>query len=234
LDGRELFTDGGSLTYDKGNPYRRCIASTSGHSGLFPSSADGLLREEFLSKYAPAKATITDTKISENFDAVTCSQSLRNGALTAQRRFIVPSSKQVAIIDRISISTKQEGEHWVARFLLGPDIDVATSIHGIHVLSKEETIGHLYLSTDAEVKITYGQVDPAYKGWASKRFGEVVPATCLDIKMSSEKYVIMFSTTRIENIRDLDINIRNELSDEGITIANRFSAITSLSQSSNL
>ena len=48
---QDILIDGGSYLFDRTDPFRRCIASSLGHSGLFLKEFDGLLRREVLRKF---------------------------------------------------------------------------------------------------------------------------------------------------------------------------------------
>jgi len=98
---RDVLIDGGSYNYDRGDPHRRCVESSLGHSGLFLKECDGLLRSEFLRKLGPVSGKIERFEESGDGVRVSCRYSMRNGRISFIRKIFVCWPDEVAIVDYI-------------------------------------------------------------------------------------------------------------------------------------
>ena len=75
----DVVIDGGSYLYDTTDPYRRCIASSLGHSGIFLKEFDSLLRKEVLRKFGPVSGKIERFEEDDAGVRVRCQYLVRDG-----------------------------------------------------------------------------------------------------------------------------------------------------------
>lgn len=176
-NGVDIVVDAGSYSYDQGDPYSRCITSTTGHSAIVPAALDGLPRHEVQSRFGPVSGRIEQFEESEDGVRIACTYTVPGYDATLNRYVFVGRSDEVVVVDTFEAPDTADV---VQRFLLGPEIDVASGDECIH-LSAQKFAGTL-IHRGANADIYRGQGDDKIRGWTAFEFGKVMPTTGVDLR----------------------------------------------------
>ncbi|WP_321819963.1 MULTISPECIES: heparinase II/III domain-containing protein [unclassified Burkholderia] len=176
-NGVDVVVDAGSYSYDQGDPYSRCITSTTGHSAIVPAALDGLPRHEVQSKFGPVSGRIEQFEESDDGVRIACAYTVPGYDATLNRYVFVGRSDEVVVVDTFDAPDTADV---VQRFLLGPEIDVESDDECIH-LSAQKFAGTL-IHRGANADIYRGQGDDKIRGWTAFEFGKVVPTTGVDLR----------------------------------------------------
>jgi hypothetical protein len=171
----DILIDGGSYTYDRADPFRRCVESSFGHSGLFLKGFDGLLRGEFLKKFGPVSGKIERFEESDDGVRVKCVYSVSNGHAVFARNIFVCWPDEVAIVDSVSLSEGACKEETVQRFLFGPTLDVRFDERNKLILAAAEFSCTLFQLLDCDGVLYRGENASPVRGWFSKKYKEILP-----------------------------------------------------------
>ena len=183
---RDILIDGGSYSYDRTDPYRRCVESSFGHSGLFLKDFDGLLRTEFLKKFGPVSGKIEQFEESDEGVRIKCLYSVRDGRAVFVRHIFVCWPDEVAIVDSVEVSDIAIGLETVQRFLFGPTLDVRFDGRDKLILAAGEFSCTLFQLVDCEGILYYGEKTSPVRGWYSEKWNEILPTNGVDFIRNSQ------------------------------------------------
>jgi hypothetical protein len=184
---RDVLIDGGSYTYDLGNPHRRCVESTLGHSGVFLRECDGLLRKEFVRNFGLVSGKIERFEESSEGVRLSCRYSVRNGRISFIRKIFVCWPDEVAIVDSIEHSILTGSPETVQRFLFGPTLDARFDGKNKLSLTSEDFSCTLFQLTDCDSVLYRGEDANPVRGWCSYKFKEILPTYGVDFMKSSRR-----------------------------------------------
>jgi hypothetical protein len=184
--GRDILVDGGSYLYDRTDPYRRCVESSLGHSGLFLKEFDGLLRAEFLRKFGPASGKIESFEESADGVRIRCRYSVRDGLAVFVRNIFVRWPDEIAIVDSVEFSEASFNPAPVQRFLFGPTFDVRFDGRDKLILASNEFSCTLFQLLECDGALYRGEGANPVRGWCSYKFKEILPTYGVDFMPISE------------------------------------------------
>lgn len=182
---RDILIDGGSYTFDRTDPYRRCVASSLGHSGVFLKEFDGLLRREYLRKFGPVSGHIERFEESDEGVRVKCSYSIRGGRAVFIRNIFVCWPDEVAIVDSVEVSDAAFNPETVQRFLFGPTLDVRFETRDKLILASDEFSCSLFQLSECNADLYRGEDGSVVRGWFSKKYKEILPTYGVDFLAKS-------------------------------------------------
>jgi hypothetical protein len=189
---RDILIDGGSYTFDRTDPYRRCIASSLGHSGLFLKEFDGLLRREFVRKFGPVLGKIERFEESSDGVRVSCRYSVRNGRISFIRKIFVCWPDEVAIVDFVEFKDMAGSPEPVQRFLFGPTLDVRFDEKNKLALASEDLSCTLFQLLDCDGVLYHAEDSSPVRGWCSYKYKEILPTYGVDFVRNA--HMSRFST----------------------------------------
>ena len=176
----DILIDGGSYSYDRTDPHRRCVESSLGHTGLFLKEFDGLLRREFVRKYEPVSGKIERFEESSDGVRVSCRYSVRNGRFSFIRKIFVCWPDEVAIVDSVELKDMAGSPEPVQRFLFGPTFDVRFDERNKLILTSDGFSCTLFQLLDCEGILYRGEDSGTVRGWCSYKFKEILPTHAVD------------------------------------------------------
>jgi hypothetical protein len=207
----DILIDGGAYLYDQTDPYRRCVESSLGHSGLFLKQFDGLLRREFVHKFGPISGKIDCFEECRDGVRLRCLYSVGGGKAVFVRDLFVCWPDEVAIVDSVQFGPAADGSGVVQRFLFGAGLvgrfDGADKL----VLSSDACSCALFQLRDCAADLYRGQNSPITRGWFSKKYKEIEPTCGVDFVLQNPK-TTRFSTiiklTACENLTHCSAAVR--------------------------
>jgi hypothetical protein len=182
---RDIIIDGGSYLYDTTDPYRRCVASSLGHSGVFLKEFDGLLRREVLRKFGPVSGKIERFEESKEGVRVECQYSVRDGRAVFVRNIFVCWPDEVAIVDSVEVSDLALSPETVQRFLFGATLDVCFDGRAKLNLTSEEFSCSLFQLSGCDSVLYRGESGDSFRGWYSHKYKEILPTYAVDFVLKS-------------------------------------------------
>ena len=188
----DVVIDGGSYLYDSTDPYRRCIASSLGHSGIFPKEFDGLLRREVLRKFGPVSGKIEYFEESDDGVRVTCRYAVGDGRAIFVRNIFVCWPDEVAIVDAIELCDGSFSPEAIQRFLFGSTLDVRFDGPNKLVLASDKFSYTLFQLLECDGVLYRGERGNPFRGWCSRKYREILPTYGVDFVRASP--VSRFST----------------------------------------
>jgi hypothetical protein len=207
---RDILIDGGSYTFDRTDPYRRCVASSLGHSGVFLKEFDGLLRRELVRRFGPVSGKIQRFEESSDGVRVTCRYSVHNGRISFIRKIFVCWPDEVAIVDSIELKDMSGSPEPVQRFLFGPTFDVRFDEKNKLALTSEDFSCTLFQLLDCDGVLYRGEGGSPLRGWYSYKYKEILPTYGVDFVRFSP--VSHFSTiikfTKCSNLSECSTSVR--------------------------
>jgi hypothetical protein len=183
---RDILIDGGAYLYDQGDPYRRCVESSFGHTGLFLKEFDGLLRSEFRKQFGPVSGKIERFEESAEGVRVRCVYSVSNGRAVFVRNIYVCWPDEVAIVDSVEFSGMTGSPEAVQRFLFGPTLDVRFAERNTLTLTADDFSSTLFQLLDCDGALYRGENDTSVRGWFSKKYKEILPTYGVDFVRNSQ------------------------------------------------
>ncbi|QJW84511.1 hypothetical protein HK414_14795 [Ramlibacter terrae] len=180
--GRDVLIDGGAYNYDGEDPYRRCLSSSFGHSGIFPERLESLQRRDY-HRLQPEARIVEWT---EHPRGVVTAGEVRFPAwgILVQRRIEVRWPGAVLIED--SVTAEGGSSDITARqaWLLGQEATVThdAAVEGVRVVLVKtgdvEASFRLGCAGGEPMDKAYRGVQaPPYRGWCSQARGQVAPTT---------------------------------------------------------
>lgn len=183
---RDILVDGGSYLYDRNDPYRRCVESSHGHTGLFLKEFDGLLRTEFVKQFGPVSGKIERFKENDDGVRIRCRYSVRDGLAMFVRNIFVCWPDEVAIVDSVEFSDPVFSSETVQRFLFGPTFDVRFHGQDKLILTSDEFSCTVFQLLDCNGTLYRGESTTPVRGWCSYKFQEILPTYGVDFMPISE------------------------------------------------
>ena len=189
---RNILIDGGAYLYDQADPYRRCLESSLGHSGIFLKEFDGLLRREYLRKFGPVAGIIEHFEEGPDGVRIKCVYSVRNGRVVFVRNIFVCWPDEVAIVDSVDLNEKSGSPASVQRFLFGPTLNVRFDERNKLILSSDDFSCTLFQLLDCDGELYYGGDENLVRGWFSEKYKEKLVTFGVDFACYS--HMSRFST----------------------------------------
>lgn len=193
----DILVDSGNYSYDKNDPIRKAIASTYGHSGIFPDFIEGIAPQSY-----PQQGTtfsITTIEGDEFVEKISCEVKYTHKNLTIKRELIYIKPDKLIVKDEIYNPNKY---NITDRWLFGPNfksinnnqnstltLTNSNSNEGV----KSITVSRHALQQQKELHI--GSMQPIHRGWYSTEPNVAIPI--IEISHTSNESII-FSTTTIE------------------------------------
>jgi hypothetical protein len=177
---RDILIDGGAYIYDRTDPYRRCVESSFGHSGLFLKGFDGLLRSEFLKKFDPVPGKIDRFEESDEGVRIKCQYSVLKGRALFTRNIFVCWPDEVAIVDSVELRDMAGSPEPVQRFLFGPTLDVRFEERNQLILASDDFSCTLFQLLDCDGVLYRGEGGGPVRGWYSHKYMEILPTYGVD------------------------------------------------------
>lgn len=223
---KNIFIDGGSFLYNRANRFRRCVESSLGHSGIFTTDSDGLLRKEFLAKFGPVQGEITEFTADNSGAKVKAVYTILNGHIRFERNIFVSAANEVAIVDHIDMDRTQieAGKSIVQRFILGPEFLPTQVRDQAFFLNCGDYRASLFQCSSFNSFETYrGQDDDQVRGWHSYDFGEIHPTSALEFIVHPKKRRVTLSTvislSGVNTLEDCSSDVREYVSQ--LTLTNK-------------
>ncbi|MBN7777787.1 heparinase II/III family protein [Nitratireductor aquimarinus] len=173
----DLIIDSGSYNYDWNDPYRQCLSSARGHSGLSFEEIDTMPRGNFHREHGVSYAA-TSTVTSKEPPTIECKYTIASVGLEAHRTVEVSSGNSISISDRYSGSPSA-----IQRYIVPGSASI--SLFGRSILVQNGDISMAIRTNSKDISIVKGQKGQIYKGWFSPRYGEIEPAYCIEIRNPS-------------------------------------------------
>jgi hypothetical protein len=208
---RDILIDGGSYTFDRTDPYRRCVASSLGHSGLFLKEFDGLLRREFVRKFGPVSGKIERFEESSDGVRVSCRYSVRNGQISFIRKIFVCWPDEVAIVDSVELNDVAGSPEPVQRFLFGPTLDVRFDEKNKLVLASEDFSCTLFQLQDCDGVLYRAEDSSPVRGWCSYKFKEILPTYGVDFLRNSQmsRFSTIIKLAKLGGLSECSTTVRS-------------------------
>jgi hypothetical protein len=207
---RDILIDGGSYLYDSADPYRQCIASSLGHSGVFLKEFDGLVRSDFRRQYGPVSGKIERFEESDEGVRVTCRYSVRDGRAVFVRDIFVCWPDEVAIVDSVELHGSAFSPETVQRFLFGPTFDVRVDGRGKLILASDEFSCTLFQLLDCDSEVYRGERGNTFRGWYSHKYMEILPTYAVDFMCNSQRsrFSTVIKLANCVNLSDCSATVR--------------------------
>jgi Heparinase II/III-like protein len=177
---RDILIDGGAYLYDRADPYRRCVESSLGHSGLYFKEFDGLLRGEFLKLFGSVSGKIDRFEVSNDGVRVRCVYSIGYGSAIFTRNILVCWPDEVAIVDSVELNEVAGSAEPVQRFLFGQTLDVRFDGQNKLILTSEDFSCTLFQLLECDGDLYRGENASPVRGWFSKKYKEILPTYGID------------------------------------------------------
>jgi hypothetical protein len=206
----DVVIDGGSYLYDTTDPYRRCIASSLGHSGIFLKEFDGLLRREVLRKFGPVSGKIERFEESDEGVRVRCRYSLRDGGAIFVRNIFVCWPDEVGIVDAIELCDGSFSPETIQRFLFGSTLDVQYDGHDKLILTSDEFSCSLFQLLGCDSVLYRGERGSSVRGWCSRKYKEILPTYGVDFIRDSpiSQFSTIIKLTKCESLSECSMAVR--------------------------
>jgi hypothetical protein len=206
----DVVIDGGSYLYDTTDPYRRCIASSLGHSGIFLKEFDGLLRKEMLKKFGPLSGKIERFEEGDDGVRLRCRYSVRNGGAEFIRNIFVCWPDEVAIVDAIELSEEPCSPEVIQRFLFGSTLDVQFDGPGKLLLTSDEFSSTLFQLLECDGVLYRGQRGSPFRGWCSRKYKDILPTYCVDFVRASpiSRFSTIIKLAKCESLSECSTAVR--------------------------
>jgi hypothetical protein len=201
---RDILIDGGSYTYDRADPFRRCVESSFGHSGLFLKEFDGLLRGEFRKKFGPVSGKIERFEESDDGVRVKCVYSVNKGRAVFERNIFVRWPDEVAIVDSVELSESAGSSETVQRFLFGPTLDARFDKRNTLILTSDDFSCTLFQLLDCDGDLYRGEDASPVRGWFSKKYMEILPTYGVDFvqKARMSRFATIIKLAKCASLSD--------------------------------
>lgn len=207
---RDIIIDGGSYLYDTTDPYRRCVASSLGHSGVFLKEFDGLVRSDFRRQYGPVTGKIERFEESKEGVRVECRYSVRGGRTVFIRHIFVCWPDEVAIVDSVEVNDLALNPESVQRFLFGATLDVCFDGRAKLNLTSAEFSCSLFQLSDCERLLYRGESGDSFRGWYSQKYREILPTYAVDFVRNSRKsrFSTIIKLAKCTNLSECSTTVR--------------------------
>jgi Heparinase II/III-like protein/Heparinase II/III N-terminus len=206
----DILIDGGAYLYDQADPYRRCVESSLGHSGIFLKEFGALLRKEFLKEFGPVSGKIERFEESHDGVRVKCVYSVRNGRTVFTRHIFVCWPDEVAIVDSIELGEVDGSAEAVQRFIFGQTLDVRFDDRNKLILTSENFSCTLFQLLDCEGDLYRGEEGSLVRGWFSKKYKEILPTFGVDFVGSSpmNRFSTIIKIAKCVSLSDCSTTVR--------------------------
>jgi len=207
---RDILVDGGSYLYDRTDPYRRCVASSLGHSGIFLKEFDGLVRSEFRRKYGLVSGKIERFEENDDGVRVTCRYTVRDGRAVFVRNIFVCWPDEVAIVDSVEVNDLALSPETVQRFLFGPTFDVRFEDRDKLILASDAFSCSLFQLSDCDSVLYRGESGNPYRGWYSQKYKEILPTYAVDFVLKSQmsRFSTIIKLAKCANLSECSTTVR--------------------------
>jgi hypothetical protein len=194
---KEILTDAGSYLYNRSNRHRRCVESSYGHSGIFPTDSDGLLRKEFLRMFGPTTGAIDFFEENSSGTKIRATFTLMKGALSIERNIFLSVEDELAIVDLVNVldPSRYRREFFVQRFLLGPEIECSRGSETTIMLESDDIKCSVFQMSDIDSSSIYkGEDSNKVRGWQSYSTGVISPTYGIDFYQKLRDGKLAFAT----------------------------------------
>jgi|CXWL01.1.fsa_nt_gi hypothetical protein len=207
---RDILIDGGSYLFDRTDPYRRCVASSLGHSGIFLKEFDGLVRSEFVRKYGPVPGKIEHFEESKEGVRVKCVYSISKGQALFVRNIFVCWPDEVAIVDSVEVNDVAFSPETVQRFLFGPTLDARFDERNKLILTSDDFSCTLFQLLDCDGVLYRGEGGSPVRGWYSHKYMEILPTYGVDFvkKTRMSRLATIIKLAKCASLSDCSMTVR--------------------------
>lgn len=180
--GRDVLIDGGAYNYDNDDPFRRCLSSSFGHSGIFPAQLEALQRRD----YHRLKPQARIFEWTEHAWGVTTAGEVRfdDWGILVQRRIEVRWPGTVTIDDTVTADDGAAPVTARQAWLLGQDATITgdaregeARVVVVQAGGVQATFRFTGSGGEAADSAWRGVTQLPYRGWCSQAKGEVAPTT---------------------------------------------------------
>jgi Heparinase II/III-like protein len=206
----DILIDGGAYLYDQADPYRRCVESSLGHSGLFLKEFGGLLRKEFLKEFGPVSGKIEHFEESHDGVRVKCVYSVSNGRTVFTRHIFVCWPDEVAIVDSVELGEVAGSPEAVQRFIFGSTLDVRFDDRNKLILTSENFFCTLFQLLDCDGDLYRGEEGSLVRGWFSKKYKEILPTFGVDFvpNAPSSRFSTIIKLSKCSSLSECSTTVR--------------------------
>ncbi len=207
----DILIDGGFYSYDRTDPYRRCVESSLGHSGVFLKEFDGLVRREYLRKFGPVSGKIERFEESSEGVRIKCVYSVSNGCTVFVRHIFVCWPDEVAIVDSVELKDMAGSPEPVQRFLFGPTFDIRFDERNKLILSADEFSCTLFQLLDCDGDLYHGEDGIVVRGWFSKKYKEILPTYGVDFvqKAQVSRFSTIIKLSKCASLSECSMTVRS-------------------------
>lgn len=177
--GEEWITDGGLFNYEEGNLMRQHVRSHYAHSLTAPNNGEATRdikvcdgRNQIESSYSDSDVAWVQM-VSFMFPGYISKRKIalaRDGLVTTITDHLAPVRQ---VVDEGSCTT---------RFLIPDDKVVKIEGSGVRVSGKDRDMIIRSNQVPTSIGILRGQREPELRGWQSRKFNEVIPAQCIEMR----------------------------------------------------
>jgi Heparinase II/III-like protein len=206
----DILIDGGAYLYDQADPYRRCVESSLGHTGLFLKEFGSLLRKEFLKVFGTVSGKIERFEESHDGVRVKCVYSVRNGRTVFTRHIFVCWPDEVAIVDSIELGEVAGSAEAVQRFIFGQTLDVWFDDRNKLILTSENFSCTLFQLLDCNGDLYRGEEGSLVRGWFSKKYKEILPTFGVDFvpNAPSSRFSTIIKLSKCSSLSECSTTVR--------------------------
>ena len=176
FDGKDILVDSGSYSYDRADPYRICLESTRGHTGIYPSSLDGVLASNYCRNFHASSGIDRFEEHDGNFYA-RCNYALKKNKIMVTREiFMDINKKELRVEDSF---TSEAPELFRQQFNFHPDAIIEQDEHN----PKGSNGSVLFSIKNADGRGAHffkGEKEPVIRGWYSPKYSQLFPTAGLD------------------------------------------------------
>ena len=205
--GRDIFIDSGSYSYDREDKNRVLVASSNGHSGIFPRAFDLKLRNEVKMNY-PNYLAKTE-KVFQNSNGVYMEGSyvFNEKVRPVNRKIFITASNEVVITDEFD----DEFDSFIQRFILAPGLSSHSEGGNIRIIGEGLSVSMYFFGERNDIRIVDSK--------ASYEFGSLLDCYCIEnnVKTSDKLSTVVISLDGVSSVRDLS-DLAKDLAYNGVNI----------------
>lgn len=195
----DLLVDSGNYSYDKNNPIRKSIASTYGHSGIFPEYIEGISPQSY-----PQQGTtfsISEIQKTDLQEFISCQVHYGPKNTTIKRKITYIKPDTIIITDEVNNPNQY---NIIDRWLFGPNFkSINEDDNGILTLvnsATHEAVKNISISRQARSQrrhLHIGSTHPIHRGFYSIEPNIAIPIMELS-HISNEAFIFLTTIIKIK------------------------------------